>query len=116
MTTLHEFLAERLAERAGWRVDLDAATADGDLPVETLRELAADVDAKQRILALHAVEVRTAPARYSEHTGERLAAEHEVTCAVCGWASDDPSSGCETVRLLALPFAGHPDYREEWAL
>ena len=24
--------------------------------------------------------------------------------------------GCETLRALALPYADHPDYRQEWAL
>ncbi|MFE1550590.1 DUF6221 family protein [Streptomyces sp. NPDC058718] len=30
-------------------------------------------------------------------------------CPICG-----TSDGCRTLRLLALPFADHPDYREEW--
>ncbi|MFI6604798.1 DUF6221 family protein [Nonomuraea sp. NPDC050536] len=30
------------------------------------------------------------------------------------WATDDPTSACETLRLLALPYASHHEYRKEW--
>ncbi|MDQ3577454.1 MAG: DUF6221 family protein [Actinomycetota bacterium] len=70
----------------------------------------ADVEAKRRTLSEHA------PVESGAATGGYL-------CRVClnpattgGWAEDwyPQTHPCQTVRLLALPFAAHPDYREEW--
>jgi hypothetical protein len=75
----------------------------------------AEAGAKRRITALHAPEVRSVAAPpYDDCTGAARSREYEVTCPVCGWASSDPTSGCETLRLLAVPYAGHPGYRPEW--
>jgi hypothetical protein len=79
-------------------------------PARVLR----DVEAKRRILDEHAIRVKAIPITWIEIGGERPPPEHEVTCQTCGWASDDPTSGCSTLRLLALPYADHPDCREEW--
>jgi hypothetical protein len=76
----------------------------------------AEVAAKRAILELHAITVtKVATAPFDPDTGERREPEYEVECAVCGWVSDDPTSGCETIRLLAQSFAGRPGWREEWA-
>ena len=32
----------------------------------------------------------------------------------CGFWEHDDDDPCPTLCLLALPFAGHPDYRQEW--
>jgi hypothetical protein len=81
-------------------------------PARVLRE----IDAKRRLLEEHSLTVEKVDAApYDSFTGERRPDEHSVTCTVCGWASDDPSSACLTVRLLALPYADRPGYREEWA-
>lgn len=50
------------------------------------------------------------------HRGEPYADEPEIYyCVVChealGGRGDIP---CPTLRLLAMPYADHPDYREEW--
>jgi hypothetical protein len=58
----------------------------------------AEVDAKRRIAKVH----------------ERLPdAEFCVTCDAPSGIPGEPS-GCATLRLLALPYANHPDYRDEW--
>jgi hypothetical protein len=76
----------------------------------------AEVAAKRAILDLHAITVtKVATAPFDPDTGEPREPEYEVECAVCGWVNDDPTSGCETLRLLAQPFAGRPGWREEWA-
>ncbi len=75
----------------------------------------AEVQAKRRIIDLHEGDVKEYPVRFDPLSGERIGPEYEVTCDVCGWASLDPSSACETLRLLALPYAGHDAYRAEWA-
>lgn len=60
-------------------------------PARVLRE----VDAKRRIVALHS----------DPHGGD-------PSCS----SIDYPESAedCETLRLLALPYADHPDYEERW--
>ena len=63
----------------------------------------ADVEAKRRIVDEH-----------SDQPGW----PHECQ----GWVLDGQRrdvgfwENCPTLRLLALPYASHPDYRQEWAL
>lgn len=49
----------------------------------------------------------------------RILAEHRddrTSCSTCGTAGEyDVPWPCTTVELLALPYADHPDYRQEWA-
>ena len=64
----------------------------------------ADVEAKRRILAEHAVDAglfcRTC---FDPGTLDRYPDEFSQR-----------RFPCPTLRLLALPFASHPDYRDEW--
>ncbi|MCT9092817.1 DUF6221 family protein [Streptomyces sp. ASQP_92] len=53
----------------------------------------ADIEAKRQILDLHVAE----PGQHPDFCGHD---KHELPCP--------------TLRLLALPYADHPDYREEW--
>lgn len=65
----------------------------------------ADCEAKRRIVALHA------PARTARAVAE---GRDYKSCPVCDPFPpvDDPNPGpCETLRLLALPYTDHPDYR-----
>jgi hypothetical protein len=60
----------------------------------------AEIDAKRRIIEQH------------HRSG--------VTCPRCSLGTEDGEvvferDPCGTLRLLALPYAGHPDYRAEWA-
>lgn len=44
-------------------------------------------------------------------------ADRRIVTAASGWASADADTqaAMENIkRLLALPYADHPDYREEW--
>jgi hypothetical protein len=88
MTDLVDFVHARL--------DDDEAAAYDIARNDPARALA-DVEAKRRIVAEHA---RMAP-RY---------------CRTCDYAGEQDGRryGCTTLRLLALPHAGHPDYQEEW--
>jgi hypothetical protein len=61
----------------------------------------ADIEAKRRILA--------------DHRQRR----DSIWCRVCDPATEDTDDSaayypCRTLRLLAAPFAAHPDYRQEW--
>lgn len=69
----------------------------------------AEVAARRRIVEMHTPKGRT---------GLHL-------CPVCVswemWLSQEPGGAlplddapCDTLRLLALPYAEHPDYRQEW--
>ncbi|MFB7278074.1 DUF6221 family protein [Streptomyces hydrogenans] len=58
-----------------------------------------DIDAKRRIIELHG------PAEYEY-------ADADV-CSTCDRGGPLPYP-CPTLRLLALPFARHPDYAEAW--
>lgn len=70
--------------------------------------------AKRRIVELHRRTSRTE----SWPTGDR----EVVECAVCATTEHEyaeewtrHSWPCDTLRLLALPHADHPDYQEGWA-
>jgi hypothetical protein len=40
---------------------------------------------------------------------------HSATCATCGRSSEQPAPWpCYTLRVLALDWANHPDYRADW--
>lgn len=80
-------------------------------PTRVLAECAA----KRAIVELHAVTVKkleTEP--FDAYTGEPNEPEYEVDCAVCGWASDVPTSACQTLRLLAQPYADRPGWDPAW--
>ncbi|MFH9403281.1 DUF6221 family protein [Streptomyces sp. NPDC017638] len=59
-----------------------------------------EIDAKRRLLELHA------PDQMEYVDGD--------VCMVCDVRGEEPFYPCATVRLLALPYAGRPGYREEW--
>ncbi|GAA2694361.1 hypothetical protein GCM10010400_69900 [Streptomyces aculeolatus] len=63
----------------------------------------ADIDAKRRILDLHHAElVEVTNADGDERSGR--------WCSEC----DGEQFPCQTLRLLAVPHAGHPEWRSEW--
>jgi hypothetical protein len=91
-----------------WCGDLEYGEENCDCGLAARRKRAlAEVEAKRRIIELHRPEV---PPHADHKENPPLA------CATCGhqdgWA--DVPSPCDTLRLLALPYADHPDYREEW--
>lgn len=103
--TLTEFLLARIAEDErdadSWRrteAFLAYPTVEGDFlidPKPWLRVLA-ECEAKRRIVELH----------------------HRVKPLFGGWSCgiclDNGGVDCRTLRALALPYADHPDYRDEW--
>jgi hypothetical protein len=108
MDDLAGWLLERIAE------DERIANAAGDDPVDsehqanwTPARVLAECDAKRQIIELHGAVDANDPDSCRE-------------CSDSGWAGavdghspvDRP---CPTLRLLALPYADRPGYREEWA-
>ncbi|MCX4575638.1 DUF6221 family protein [Streptomyces sp. NBC_01571] len=71
-------------------------------PARVLRE----VEAKRQILALHVP---------TPHQDE---GDMWPGCTTCSWRDEMEALRvrypCKTVRLLALPYADRPGYREEW--
>ncbi|WP_406200107.1 DUF6221 family protein [Streptomyces sp. NBC_01017] len=69
-------------------------------PARVLRE----IDAKRQILALH--------------IPFRVDGDPWPGCSTCSWRNDmedlQVQYPCATLRLLALPYADRPGYREEW--
>ncbi|MEV6803151.1 DUF6221 family protein [Streptomyces sp. NPDC051132] len=65
-------------------------------PRRALRE----IDAKRQLLDLHA-------------PGEMEHVDGDV-CMTCDLREPEPFYPCKTLRLLALPYADRPGYREEW--
>lgn len=94
MSDITDFLLERITEGAG--------------------QVWAEREAKRRIIERHAIK-------------ERLPPGAPPICSECGgsdWKPESPGVEfpfpwvmpwpCPTLRLLALPYDDHPDYREEW--
>jgi len=110
MSDLANFLRARYANdaqavRANWHRDGITSDRYHDTPIDPTR-LLADLDAKLAILDEH----------------------QEVNDGSCGTCVDGhwgyPTHGgsspaahpCRTLLILARPFAGHPDYQEDWAV
>jgi hypothetical protein len=66
----------------------------------------ADVEAKRQIVEQHK------PAKLSYLPSRERGC---VTCSTAQtWDAQANEANCQTLRLLALPYADHPDYRDEW--
>jgi Family of unknown function (DUF6221) len=101
---MQEFLAAR--------IDEDEVLAQA--PRRSAR-LLREVEAKRKILALHPLTVtKVAQPEFDPFTGDRIPDSYEVTCETCGWASDNPASGCATLRALAAVYSSNPDYDPAW--
>ena len=110
---------DALRTRNGWVLAHSTVTTDGRaLPMPLApgivdhwarhdpARVLTEVDAKRRIAELHT--------RFPQ---PQVMSEEEIwACGTCGSPDDSPTEWpCATLRLLALPYAGHPDYRPEWA-
>lgn len=84
----------------------------------------AEVEAKKRLLELHPhttmrqdlgeARLRTS---YGPNWEKRLKRVDDMFCTTChveDGVIESSGQPCETLRLLSLPYANHPDYREEW--
>lgn len=137
MTDLVKFLRarfdedEQAARSTGHLVSGAVFVLDDDYKHETLvmpaGRMLVEVEAKRRIIALHphttqreVMGERRLRASYGSHWEKRLKHVDELYCATChaedGMISGDGGRPCETLRLLALPYAGHKDYQQTWAM
>lgn len=79
----------------------------------------AEVDAKRQIIGMHNIPAVVSPKMAALGLREGESPEDDRRCAGCGLDQmDDPItpdvSECPILRALALPYADHPDYRDEW--
>ena len=119
MDDLVDFLKARLDEAEQDSQALLAREGQSLVVLRLARERLAEVEAKRLMLKPHEPE----PTGYQD--GRFIGFEQgDLMCAYCeslchshsGIMCDNPDAPwpCPTVRLLALPYAGHPDYRTEW--
>lgn len=120
-----EATARKAAERDGehWSAESDWSTESETSDLVAHHDPAwvlADVEAKRQIVKEHPLMLRDIG--WLDEDREEAYEELEV-CARCvpkhshfATRADVPTGPCRTVRLLALPYAQHPDYQQEWAV
>lgn len=101
--TITEFLAARVAED---ELLLDASRAGEWIVFD---RASAECVAKRAILEFHAP---------IKDEGWISGKDHDyLWCGACGSIDDSPEPyPCDTLKVLAAVYAGHPDYKPEWAL
>lgn len=104
--TLTEFLRARFAEDEK-QADIDENI--GHISFLGYQRAMAEVEAKRRIMEEHQAEERDSHLRFA-HLPDR--------CTVCTETGDYDLPmlvwPCPTILALALPYADHLDFREEW--
>lgn len=101
--TLTEFLLARIAEREENAERYVTLLPSGDI-APLMRWVLAECEAKRRIIAEHEHDLS---GTYDDEPG----------CWCCHQDRDYgliPQGWCLTLRALALPYADHADYRDEW--
>lgn len=117
--TVTDFLLARLAEDEA-EARCDSWNTYGAIGCGPCERINAEVTAKRALVDLHAGEEGDRErGRFREHT-----------CPTPGYAGpdyflydeaepgslDSTAAPCPTLKLLALPYAGHPDYLPEWSV
>jgi len=89
--TLTEFLLARIAEDEKWRWHIDYCRAldDGACDCHATERVLAECEAKRRII---------------------VGLDYESD----EWCFADAPAVAEVLPFLSLPYADHPDYRQEW--
>ena len=96
-------------ERIARAADADLSNLTGYVEIE-YPEVTAD--------ETHALRHRPARVLREIDAKRRILAEHPLNgwvCDTCDNGEVDQVFPCPTLRLLALPYADRPGYREEWA-
>ncbi|OXM62512.1 DUF6221 family protein [Amycolatopsis vastitatis] len=79
-----------------------------DLELDVVNQMINEIEATRRILLAHRTTV-------SEKVPGFPLYGSEYWCETCHVPADEAGSNwCVTLRLLALPYADHPDYSERW--
>ncbi|MFJ7216804.1 DUF6221 family protein [Amycolatopsis sp. NPDC098790] len=79
-----------------------------DLELDVVNQMINEIEATRRILLAHRTTV-------SEKVPGFPLYGSEYWCETCHVPADEAGSNwCLTLRLLALPYADHPEYSERW--
>jgi hypothetical protein len=79
-----------------------------DLDLDAVNQMINEIEATRRILLAHRTTV-------SEKVPGFPLYGSEYWCETCHVPADEAGSNwCLTLRLLALPYADHPEYSERW--
>ena len=79
-----------------------------DLELDVVNQMINEIEATRRLLLAHRTTV-------SEKVPGFPLYGSEYWCETCHVPADEAGSNwCLTLRLLALPYADHPDYSERW--
>ncbi|MEV6444568.1 MULTISPECIES: DUF6221 family protein [unclassified Amycolatopsis] len=79
-----------------------------DLELDVVNQMINEIEATRRILLAHRTTV-------SEKVPGFPLYGSEYWCETCHVPADEAGSNwCVTLRLLALPYADHPEYSERW--
>jgi hypothetical protein len=107
------FLRARLDddEQAARQHGATAAEFHGT-PFDPARILAG-IEAARLLLDMHAPTTQPGPDSDLDNLDDR--STWLTCCSACQATIAHPEDWpCETLRLLLAPYAGHPDYRDEW--
>ncbi len=104
MSELSEFLLARIAEDEDegryWSCDCAMEGFPLRHGLRCAERVRADCETKLRIVELH---------------GPVALGDGRLVCDVCSASGTWDPHPCDTLKLLALPYADHPHYRREWA-
>lgn len=80
----------------------------GQVELEVINQMVNEVEAIRRICQEHRTTVSEKVPGFAMHGSD-------FWCETCHVPSDSAgSTWCLTLRLLALPYADHPDYQKDW--
>lgn len=74
----------------------------------------AECDAKRRIVEEHPKSDAVERTRWAYSMDADGFERYYDPCETCGWDRVPEEWPCPTLRLLAVPYTDHPDYRDEW--
>ncbi|RJQ85238.1 DUF6221 family protein [Amycolatopsis panacis] len=80
----------------------------GDVELDVINQMINDIEVTRRIMLAHRTTVAEKVPGFPLYGSE-------YWCETCHVPADDAGvNWCVTLRLLALPYADHPDYSERW--
>jgi hypothetical protein len=101
-------LGERL-DRSGSKVVIEMRIRGlGDTELDVVNQMISEIEAFRDLLKVHQTTVSEKVPGFPLHGSE-------YWCETCHVPSDEAGSNwCQTLRLLAMPYAEQPGYREKW--
>ncbi len=111
--TITAFLEARIAEDEADADRIDRYRIYDDKRWNVARVLA-ECEAKRRIVELHVPDRHLENWYWTQRKCSECGGQWHVITPFGKPTDIGPEQGCATLRLLTLPYADHPDYRDEW--